>query len=118
MLISLNVLYTTRFQHDSTAATYTVCSTCGWSGVSLLQSPTTGIECPIDHSREWNNEVVSRVSQNEYLRTTVHTPNDDDCDLWVCLVCGFVGCGRSHDFHIRQHFESHGHTYAMNTVNR
>ena len=39
-------------------------------------------------------------------------------DLWVCLVCGFVGCGRSHGFHIKDHYLDYLHTYAMNVSNR
>jgi uncharacterized UBP type Zn finger protein len=35
--------------------------------------------------------------------------------LWVCLVCGFIGCGRFHHNHIKAHYEEHFHTYAMNT---
>ena len=38
-------------------------------------------------------------------------------DLWICLVCGFIGCGSSNCFHIRDHYESLLHAYAMNVEN-
>lgn len=39
----------------------------------------------------------------------------EDRDLWVCLVCGFIGCGNTKGSHIRIHYESELHTYAINT---
>ena len=44
-----------------------------------------------------------------------HSPHEEPCDLWVCLVCGFIGCGSSHCDHIRTHYLTHLHAYAMNT---
>ena len=42
--------------------------------------------------------------------------NEEVCDdLWVCLICGFTGCGRSNQAHIYSHYESSLHTYALNT---
>lgn len=38
-------------------------------------------------------------------------------DLWICLVCGFIGCGSSNCFHIRDHYQSLLHAYAMNVEN-
>jgi hypothetical protein len=38
-------------------------------------------------------------------------------DLWICLVCGFIGCGSSNCHHIRDHYESLLHAYAMNVEN-
>ena len=38
-------------------------------------------------------------------------------DLWICLVCGFIGCGSSNCYHIRDHYESLLHAYAMNVEN-
>ncbi|KAK2962466.1 putative BRCA1-associated protein [Blattamonas nauphoetae] len=34
-------------------------------------------------------------------------------NLWVCLSCGFVGCGASKLHHAEQHFVQSGHPYAM-----
>ncbi|EPY52754.1 ubiquitin-protein ligase E3 [Schizosaccharomyces cryophilus OY26] len=35
-------------------------------------------------------------------------------DLWMCLICGNIGCGRYHDAHAKQHFIETNHCYAMN----
>lgn len=34
-------------------------------------------------------------------------------NLWLCLVCGHVGCGRYEREHALSHFQSSGHTYAI-----
>ncbi|KAI9337030.1 BRCA1-associated protein 2-domain-containing protein [Zopfochytrium polystomum] len=34
-------------------------------------------------------------------------------DLWICLVCGNIGCGRYRAAHAAQHFESTNHVYAL-----
>ncbi|KAF8296727.1 putative Ring finger domain/Zn-finger in ubiquitin-hydrolase [Trypanosoma cruzi] len=34
-------------------------------------------------------------------------------DLWTCLVCGWVACGRGHRHDALHHFESTGHSCAM-----
>ena len=33
--------------------------------------------------------------------------------LWVCLTCGFVGCGRYSNRHSVEHFTESGHRYAL-----
>ena len=35
-------------------------------------------------------------------------------DLWMCLVCGYVGCGLSNQFHIRTHYLETLHAYVVN----
>ncbi|KAI6647610.1 BRCA1-associated protein-like [Oopsacas minuta] len=34
-------------------------------------------------------------------------------DLWLCILCGFVGCGRYLSGHAVDHFMNTGHTYSM-----
>lgn len=41
-----------------------------------------------------------------------------DPDLWLCLICGFTGCGTRHGGHIQRHYEESLHTYAQNTETR
>lgn len=33
--------------------------------------------------------------------------------LWVCMTCGFIGCGRYSNKHSVQHFDQTGHLYAL-----
>ena len=33
-------------------------------------------------------------------------------DLWLCLICGFIGCGRYLNKHAVEHFEISNHTFA------
>jgi len=34
-------------------------------------------------------------------------------DLWICLICGYIGCGRYTGSHAYAHFKESQHTYAM-----
>lgn len=40
-----------------------------------------------------------------------------DCDatenLWICLLCGNIGCSRYRNEHAELHFKSTGHTYSL-----
>ena len=44
-------------------------------------------------------------------------PQCADCgtekDLWVCLVCGYLGCGRYKGGHAADHFRESGHSYSL-----
>uniref|UniRef100_A0A1I8IVP2 UBP-type domain-containing protein n=1 Tax=Macrostomum lignano TaxID=282301 RepID=A0A1I8IVP2_9PLAT len=37
----------------------------------------------------------------------------DTDSLWICLICGYVGCGRYTGGHAYEHFRSTSHTFAM-----
>lgn len=34
-------------------------------------------------------------------------------NLWICLICGHIGCGRYDNAHAFDHYEATGHCYAM-----
>lgn len=38
-----------------------------------------------------------------------------DSNLWICLVCGHVGCGRYDNEHAVEHYKATGHCFAMET---
>lgn len=84
-----------RFQHDSTSAELSSCFICGWQGMESIPNSPQGVRNP-----------SSAFSFQSF---------EDNRDLWVCLVCGFIGCGNLRDSHIQRHYEEHLHTYAMNT---
>ncbi|KIV99373.1 uncharacterized protein PV09_08918 [Verruconis gallopava] len=68
---------------------------------------------------------VCRYTQNGSLPGTLRTPTTSpetenvcsvcksDQNLWICLICGNVGCGRYDSAHAFAHFEETGHAYAM-----
>jgi hypothetical protein len=75
-----------------------------------------------DLNRDCNNDSeydssTSNGNGNAHSYSHDHgsSKTEASCDLWVCLLCGFIGCGSSHCNHIRQHYERHLHAYAMNT---
>ena len=69
---------------------------------------------------------VCRYTQNGPAPGALRAPNsppdntDNACsvcasdqNLWICLICGNVGCGRYDSAHAFAHFEETGHAYAM-----
>lgn len=34
-------------------------------------------------------------------------------DLWICLICGHVGCGRYRSGHANNHWQETSHCYAL-----
>ena len=58
--------------------------------------------CPVCRYCQHPSEITSSCSK---CSTSV--------DLWMCLICGHVGCGRYKGSHAANHFESSGHGYAL-----
>lgn len=48
----------------------------------------------------------SRCAECGSMSTTQDT-------LWICLICGHIGCGRYVEGHAHKHFKDTHHTYAM-----
>ncbi|XP_066295743.1 BRCA1-associated protein-like [Branchiostoma lanceolatum] len=43
---------------------------------------------------------------------------DSNESLWICLVCGHVGCGRYQQAHAYEHFKESQHTFSMQLGNQ
>jgi BRCA1-associated protein len=56
--------------------------------------------CPVCRYAIFDSHVTCGVCQTEE-------------NLWICLTCGNIGCGRYVNAHARAHFEETNHTYAM-----
>ncbi|CAK9294923.1 unnamed protein product [Gordionus sp. m RMFG-2023] len=56
-----------------------------------------------------DDEVNERIEENECLEEGC----ESRADLWICLICGNVGCGRYLGGHASKHFELTQHTYSM-----
>lgn len=53
-------------------------------------------------------------------RYSINAHHDSRCqacgatgDLWMCLLCGHVGCGRYQAAHARDHYVATDHCYAL-----
>ncbi|ODM23186.1 hypothetical protein SI65_00775 [Aspergillus cristatus] len=63
---------------------------------------------------------VCRYTQNDFRRTSQSEDEPAEChvchsdiNLWVCLICGTVGCGRYDGAHAYEHFKESTHAFAM-----
>lgn len=87
-----------------------------------LDQDTSGIQSTLcDHSFD-----CSCISKWTYLSCQVcrlcqqqdDRPNCSVCDtsenLWVCIICGFVGCGRYKEGHTFRHWKDTQHCYSLN----
>ncbi|KAF1977522.1 zf-UBP-domain-containing protein [Bimuria novae-zelandiae CBS 107.79] len=71
---------------------------------------------------------VCRYTQNDafsHNRATDGDAPDNECsvcgstqNLWICLICGNIGCGRYDSAHAFAHYEATNHTYAMDVVSQ
>jgi BRCA1-associated protein len=76
---------------------------------------------------KWRNSgcPVCRYTQNDALTGRRHRGDDgeeteDECsvcgstsNLWICLICNNIGCGRYDSAHAYAHWEATGHHFAM-----
>ncbi|KAK9458976.1 BRCA1-associated protein 2-domain-containing protein [Lipomyces oligophaga] len=65
-----------------------------------------------------NSCPVCRYSQKKDQRVQLTEPNQcSECgseeNLWICLICGNIGCGRYDEAHAFQHYMASDHVYAM-----
>lgn len=71
---------------------------------------------------------VCRYTQNDafsHNRTLDGDAPDNECsvcgstqNIWICLICGNIGCGRYDSAHAFAHYEATNHTYAMDVVSQ
>ncbi|XP_017398119.1 BRCA1-associated protein isoform X4 [Cebus imitator] len=61
------------------------------------------------------NSIEDDVCQLVYVERAEVLKSEDN--LWICLICGHIGCGRYVSRHAYKHFEETQHTYAMQLTN-
>ena len=61
---------------------------------------------------------ICRYSESKLNKSS--TPDQSECaacgsqaNLWICLICGHVGCGRYQGGHAYRHFGESAHLYAL-----
>ncbi len=85
-------------------------SLCAWSG-------STCHVCKILSSTDPGKVRVGGVGAADHQEAQKIFCNDGDCsiahNLWLCLVCCHVGCGRYTNEHAKSHFSLTGHSYSL-----
>ena len=77
-------------------------------------------------NHQFHQECLGKVRQascpvcrycQEDEQAAAALPQCADCgtekDLWVCLICGYLGCGRYKGGHAADHFRESGHSYSL-----
>jgi len=79
-------------------------------------SPSRCLTCSVI-DRYWKTQVESAMNHDEEPFNHHNLICCYQCRLtetiWVCLTCGFVGCGRYSNKHSVEHFEETGHPYSL-----
>ncbi|KAK4048856.1 hypothetical protein OIO90_005664 [Microbotryomycetes sp. JL221] len=71
--------------------------------------------CPVCRStnlrtrRGTNHNVGSSTQPVQSTCTVCQSPSN----LWICVICGNVGCGRYQGGHAHSHFDDTGHSYSL-----
>ncbi len=86
-----------------------------WSRRVNSSVPTTRcIVCAIFH------DVQIRDSSTTGSSTTEHVQTCSICNVrennWICLMCGYIGCGRYTAQHAHQHFDTTRHRFSLELV--
>lgn len=63
--------------------------------------------------KEENRCPVCRYVQQPTGKETRCTKCGESNNLWICLVCGNVGCSRYKDLHAFEHYKETKHNYAL-----
>ncbi|RYP20306.1 hypothetical protein DL765_002869 [Monosporascus sp. GIB2] len=87
------------------------CPVCRHTNPSLTSSPyhsssNSHPTTPYDPSNPYTQPFGSHVSN---LCSVCDCPDD----LWICLICGNVGCGRYKGGHAKEHWKDTAHTFSL-----
>ncbi|KAK7330081.1 hypothetical protein VNO77_24267 [Canavalia gladiata] len=69
-------------------------------------------QCPCVSKWTYLSCQVCRFCQQQEEKPTCFVCGTVD-DLWVCMICGFVGCGRYKEGHAIQHWKDTQHCYSL-----
>ncbi|KAI3657306.1 hypothetical protein MP638_005007 [Amoeboaphelidium occidentale] len=83
------------------------CPVCRYSQANPLHSGAKSLSADSTHNRSLSdpNEADATVNRCAVCNATEN--------LWICLICGNIGCGRYLSAHAQSHFVQTQHLYSM-----
>lgn len=74
-------------------------------------------KCPVCRFSHLDSQPRLDGPEASYPSSGLPVPQCEECgtqdSLWICLVCGHLGCGRYGEAHAWQHYKESGHVYAQ-----
>ncbi|TPX38042.1 hypothetical protein SmJEL517_g00049 [Synchytrium microbalum] len=116
-----------QYHHPPTLVELPTCPVC----LERMDSAATGLLTIICHHTfhcsclaKWGDSSCPVCRYSQQPKGPGLLPSEDEeqnecaqCgateDLWICLICGHIGCGRYRRAHAREHFTSTQHLYAL-----
>ncbi|CAL9730687.1 RING finger protein Etp1p [Monosporozyma unispora] len=117
----------TRLDKETHPVELPMCPVC----LERMDSETSGlITIPCQHTFHchcldaWKNSKCPvcryssfRLARDSLIKQAGNSPKCTTCgvqdNLWICLICGNIGCGRYNSKHAIQHYDSTSHCFAM-----
>ncbi|KAF8817504.1 BRCA1-associated protein [Phlegmacium glaucopus] len=81
------------------------CPVCRYSQTLLSSHPSSLASARSSHSIPFANPTFPSQSVCSCCSSTTN--------LWICLICGNIGCGRYGQAHAQAHYQSTTHLYAL-----
>jgi hypothetical protein len=98
-----------RFQHDEGVEIPVQCMDCLALGLHSGLTPMFSAE---------NISSTLEDGTHSVMCDTEAFGGTDATDMWMCVICGFVGCGESRRGHIQRHYDLSLHAYAVDIRTR
>ncbi|KAI7852106.1 hypothetical protein BDC45DRAFT_485795 [Circinella umbellata] len=78
------------------------CPTCNYSIKPVLDGGSSSSK----------RKTISKTSSSQLENAQCFVCGSTE-SLWICLICGHIGCGRYHDAHAYDHYMETGDSYAL-----
>lgn len=57
--------------------------------------------------------LKDKNSENQSVEKLQCQECDNQQNLWICMICGYIGCGRYFSRHAVTHYEATRHPYSL-----